>query len=153
MMVPELAWSSGTFDQLDVRLLHDILRLRVDVFVVEQDCPYPELDGLDPDALHIMGRNKEGEVLAYARILPPGADGVPHVGRVVVARQVRHRGIGARLMEVVLDELERLHGSRHSMLAAQAHLQRFYQRFGYVTKGIQYLLDGIPHVDMVRGDR
>lgn len=146
----EVAWSVMPFSGLDGRLLHDIIRLRVDVFVVEQDCPYPELDGLDLDAWHVMGRKADGSVVAYARILPPDEDGMPHIGRVVVAPGHRGRGLGHRLMEETLEALGRLHGSRRSALAAQAHLQDFYRRSGYVSKGPEYMLDGIPHVDMVR---
>lgn len=149
----ELQWSACTFKEMGTRLFHDIVQLRVNVFVVEQDCPYPELDGLDPDALHVTGRSREGAVVAYARILPPDADGYPHVGRVVVAGRQRRKGLGGKLMEHTLAILDRHYGSKRSMVAAQAHLQHFYQRFGYVPKGTEYLLDGIPHVDMLRGDR
>ncbi|MBK8583654.1 MAG: GNAT family N-acetyltransferase [Flavobacteriales bacterium] len=145
----QFQWSVLRFSELDTRLFHDVLRLRVDVFVVEQNCPYPELDGLDLDALHIVGRDANGAVAAYARILPPQADGVPHIGRVVVAMEQRRNHVGKRLMEVTLDALEQQYGSKRSALAAQAHLQKFYAELGYVTTGAEYMLDGIPHVDMV----
>jgi|JI6StandDraft_1071083.scaffolds.fasta_scaffold00573_11 ElaA protein len=145
----QFQWSVLRFSELDTRLFHDVLRLRVDVFVVEQNCPYPELDGLDLDALHIVGRDANGAVAAYARILPPHADGVPHIGRVVVAMEQRRNHVGKRLMEVTLDALEQQYGSKRSALAAQAHLQKFYAELGYVTTGAEYMLDGIPHVDMV----
>lgn len=144
-----MQWSVLHFRQLDARLLHDLLRLRIDVFVVEQQCAYPELDGADLQALHLIGRNG-GAVLACARILPPGADGLPHVGRVAVARELRAQGIGSRLMQEVLAALRKHHGSARSALAAQAHLLAFYQQLGYAPVGAPYPLDGIPHVDMVR---
>lgn len=147
-----LVWRTCTFAELDARSLHDILRLRVDVFVVEQDCPYPELDGLDFDALHVTGHGPDGALVAYSRILPPDAEDFPHVGRVVVERTQRGKGIGERLMRETMEVLRRQYGDMRSMVAAQAHLQRFYQRFGYVRRGGEYLLDGIPHVDMIRGD-
>ena len=138
------------FSGLDASALHDILRLRVDVFVVEQHCPYPELDGLDPVALHVIGRHVGGPLTAYARILPPGADGLPHVGRVVVAKADRGRGLGNYLMEQVLQALQGQYGGMRSALAAQAHLQVFYETHGFARTGAPYLLDGIPHVDMAR---
>ena len=146
---PEINWSVLRFSEMDTRLFHDVVRLRVDIFVVEQNCPYPELDGLDPDALHIVGRTTDGNVSAYARILPPKEGGVPHIGRVVVALPERGKGIGDRLMEVALAALEKHYGSRRSALAAQAHLQRFYVGHGFTSCGEEYMWDGIPHVDMV----
>ncbi len=144
-----IQWAVLHFRQLDARLLHDILRLRIDVFVVEQQCAYPELDGADLQALHLIGRSA-GAVVACARILPPGADGLPHVGRVAVARELRAQGMGSRLMQEVLAALRKHHGSARSALAAQAHLLAFYRHSGYAPVGDPYPLDGIPHVDMVR---
>lgn len=145
-----LHWSLLHFGELDTQLFHDLLRLRIDVFVVEQHCPYPELDGLDPDALHIIGQLADGAVAAYARILPPGGDAMPHVGRVVVELQQRRNGTGKQLMEQVHKALRAHYGSTRSALAAQAHLQAFYRKLGYVAVSAEYELDGIPHVDMVR---
>ncbi len=148
---PEMDWTIMAFDELDALLLHDILRLRVDVFVVEQQCPYPELDGRDTSAMHVVGRHADGAVVAYARILPPGADGLPHVGRVVVAPGLRGAGLGRQLMQRVKQALVRQYGDARSALAAQAHLVPFYRSLGYSPQGAEYLLDGIPHVDMVHG--
>ncbi|MGV9012293.1 MAG: GNAT family N-acetyltransferase [Flavobacteriales bacterium] len=144
-----IQWSVLRFSELDTRLFHDVVRLRVDIFVVEQNCPYPELDGLDPDALHIIGRKTDGIVSAYARILPPKAGGVPHIGRVLVALPERGQGTGDRLMEVALAALEKHYGSKRSALAAQSHLQKFYAGHGFTPCGTEYIWDGIPHVDMV----
>lgn len=148
---PAMDWSIKAFGELDALLLHDILRLRVDVFVVEQQCPYPELDGRDASAMHVVGRHADGAVVAYARILPPGADGLPHVGRVVVAPGLRGAGLGRQLMQRVEQALVRQYGDARSALAAQAHLVPFYRSLGYSPQGAEYLLDGIPHVDMVHG--
>lgn len=150
MDVRAIQWSFHAFRDLDVRLFHDILRLRVDVFVVEQHCPYPELDGADVGAMHVVGRNASGDVLAYARILSPARDGMPHVGRVVVDASVRRHGIGRQLMLEVLRVIHRQYPGSPSALAAQAHLQGFYASLGYKASGKQYDLDGIPHIDMVR---
>ena len=145
----QLHWSVFGFSELGTKLLYDVLRLRVDVFVVEQNCPYPEVDGRDPDALHLVGQQADGTVAAYARIFPPQADGVPHIGRVVVAMQHRGIGLGQRVMQEAFQVLRERYGSRRSAIAAQTYLQHFYMDLGYVRTGDDYLWDGIPHVDMV----
>ena len=145
-------WSVTGFEGLSARLLHDVLRLRVDVFVVEQNCPYPEIDGLDLDAIHIVGQLADDTVIAYCRILPPQGDGLPHIGRVVVPTGYRGKDLGKELMQKALQVLHLNYGSKRSALAAQAHLQKFYMEFGYSVTGPEYLLDGIPHVDMMLGE-
>lgn len=145
-----IQWAAKRFHELSVRELHDLLRLRTDVFVVEQACAYAEIDGRDPEAIHILGRTNEGEFIACARILPPDDHGLPHVGRVVVHADQRGHGIAGDLMLFALEELQRAYGSRRSEVAAQAHLEKFYARFGYVRTGPDYPWDGIPHVDMRR---
>jgi len=144
----EIHWSIKRFDELTVQELHDLLRLRVDIFVVEQNCPYPEIDGLDVTALHVFAQNTDSSMIAYARVLPPAPADVPHIGRVVVHADHRNKGIAGVLMERALDVVLQRYGSRRSALAAQAHLEHFYARFGFVRQGPDYLLDGIPHVDM-----
>lgn len=145
-----IQWAAKRFDELSVHELHDLLRLRTDVFVVEQACAYAEIDGRDPEAIHILGRTIDGEFIACARILPRDEHGLPHVGRVVVRADQRGHGIAGDLMHFAMEELQRMYGSRRSEVAAQAHLEKFYARFGYVRKGPDYPWDGIPHVDMRR---
>ncbi|MBK8499107.1 MAG: GNAT family N-acetyltransferase [Flavobacteriales bacterium] len=145
-----IRFNSMAFDELATRELHDLLRLRTDVFVVEQACAYAEIDGRDPSALHILGRDGSGAIIAYARILPPESGELPHVGRVVVRADHRGHGVAAALMEHALEQLNTRYGSRRSELAAQAHLEKFYERAGYVRIGPEYPWDGIPHVDMRR---
>lgn len=145
----QLRWSLFEFSELDAKLLHDILKLRVDVFVVEQNCPYPEVDGRDPGALHLVAARPDGALAAYARIFPPQADGYPHIGRVVVSKELRGTGLGMRLMQEVFLLLRQRYGSASSAIAAQTHLQRFYTELGFVRTSEQYIWDGIPHVDMV----
>ena len=147
--VQQLQWSVFDFSELDAQLFHDIVKLRIDVFVVEQNCPYPEVDGEDPDALHVVGRQADGALVAYARILPPSTDGIPHVGRVVVHKEHRGTGLGKRVMQEAFEVLRERYGSTRSAIAAQTHLQQFYMDLGYVRTGADYLWDGIPHVDMV----
>lgn len=134
------------FAALDTRTLYELLRLRVDVFVVEQKCAYPELDGRDtePETRHVW-LSRAGVPVAYLRILAePG--GVARVGRVVVAAAERGSGASGRLMAAALDEI----GDRPSVLDAQAHLVRFYERYGYAVTGPQFVEDGIPHVPMAK---
>lgn len=126
--------------------LYDILRLRVDVFVVEQVCPYPELDGRDllPGTRHLWLAGDQG-IDAYLRILTePG--GHYRIGRVVTARRARGQGLGARLMAAALGHI----GLADSVLDAQTSAQGFYAKFGYRPEGEEFEEDGIPHITMWR---
>jgi ElaA protein len=135
----------ASFRDLDVTTLYAILKLRVDVFVVEQKCPYPELDGRDdePGTRHVWLARGD-EVLAYLRILDEG--GTERIGRVVTAPAARQGGHASRLMEHALTVV----GNRPAVLGAQAHLAGFYARFGFEITGERYVEDGIPHVPMKR---
>jgi ElaA protein len=135
----------ASFRDLDVTTLYALLKLRVDVFVVEQTCPYPELDGRDdePGTRHVWLARGD-EILAYLRILDEG--GSERIGRVVTAPTARKGGYASRLMAHALEVI----GSRPSTLEAQAHLTGFYRRFGYEQAGPRYVEDGIPHVPMKR---
>lgn len=141
------------WQDLDVATAYAILRLRVDVFVVEQDCPYPELDGLDtdPGVEHVWLETAEGSVVAYLRVLPePDVAGMGagrRIGRVVVARSERNTGLAARLMD---DVMARRAGDP-MVLDSQAHAQDFYARWDFTPIGETFLEDGIPHRRMVRG--
>ncbi|MFI7574788.1 GNAT family N-acetyltransferase [Micromonospora sp. NPDC049497] len=137
---------SASFTDLDARTFHDLLRLRIDVFVVEQACPYPELDGRDvePGTRHLWLAG-DGGPLAYLRILAdPG--GLARIGRVVVAPTARGGGHAGRLMAAALDEV----GDRPCVLEAQSHLVAFYARHGFTVIGPEYVEDGIPHTPMRR---
>nr|WP_205861125.1 GNAT family N-acetyltransferase [Planosporangium flavigriseum] len=125
--------------------MYALLRLRVDVFVVEQTCPYPELDGRDvePGTVHVW-LDQDGRPASYLRILEdPGA---ARIGRVCTAATHRGDGLAARLVAAALD----LIGTRPAVLDAQAHLADFYARFGFEVSGAQFVEDGIPHVPMRR---
>ena len=129
---------------LDARTLHDLLRLRVDVFVVEQACAYPELDGRDtePGTWHVWAADGERPV-AYLRVLAE-ADGSYRVGRVCVA--AGHRGEG--LAGLLMDEALRLAAGRRVVLDAQSYLRDWYERFGFSVSGPEFVEDGIPHLPM-----
>ncbi|MCB9183475.1 MAG: GNAT family N-acetyltransferase [Flavobacteriales bacterium] len=142
-------WSLKRFDELTVHELHELLRLRTDVFVVEQSCPYAELDGRDPEALHLQGL-LNGPLVCYARLLPPTGDEPPHIGRVVVRADHRHRGIATALMQEALRASSTVHGTSRCALAAQSYLQGFYESLGFRRVSEEYVWDGIPHIDMRR---
>ncbi|WFF03599.1 GNAT family N-acetyltransferase [Micromonospora sp. WMMD964] len=140
---------TASFADLDARTFHDLLKLRIDVFVVEQNCPYPELDGRDvePGTRHLW-LTDGGAPLAYLRILAD-PDGTARIGRVVVAPEARGGGHAGRLMTAALEVV----GDRPSVLDAQSHLVAFYRRHGYVVSGPEYVEDGIPHTPMRRTAR
>jgi ElaA protein len=136
---------SARFADLDTTTLYRLLKLRVDVFVVEQECAYPELDGRDTEAATVhLWAEQDGEITGYLRILDDGA--VARIGRVLTAKGARGTGLGGRLMERALAEI----GDRPSVLDAQSYLVAFYERFGYVQAGPSFVEDGIPHTPMAR---
>jgi ElaA protein len=144
-----LRWRLETFDGLAGERLYAVLAARVAVFVVEQDCAYQELDGLDDRALHLVASQCDGAVAAYARILPPGTRfEQPSVGRVLTALSHRGTGLGRALMRrAIVATRERWPGAP-IRISAQCHLQRFYAGFGFRTDSAPYDEDGIEHVDM-----
>jgi ElaA protein len=136
--------------------MYRILQLRTDVFVVEQNCPYPELDGrdLEPDAVWVWvtesADSKEaGQVTATLRILRD-EDGQARIGRVATAKSARSGGIASKMMEYALDEIARWGKGIDVILDAQSYLEDWYGRFGFVRSGKDFLDDGIPHVPMTR---
>ncbi|MFK8083935.1 MAG: GNAT family N-acetyltransferase [Granulosicoccus sp.] len=155
-----LDWSIGRFDQLSAREVYLIAKLRVDVFVVEQNCAYAELDGQDlmDDTVHIVGK-LQGLPLAYARILAPEclryrddkqSSPAVHIGRVVVERRYRRHGLATLMMHRVLDHCEKHFAGHDQALAAQVSAIDFYVGLGFTACSEHYLEDGIAHVDMVR---
>ncbi|MET7425861.1 GNAT family N-acetyltransferase [Dactylosporangium sp. NPDC005555] len=138
---------SAPFASLDVFTLYAVLRLRSDVFVVEQACPYPDIDGRDtePGTVHVWLTDASGTVIAYLRVLTE-PDGTARVGRVVTARAQRGRGLAGRL----LAEAVSIVGARASVLDAQTTAVRVYERFGYAPSGPTFMEDGIEHIPMHR---
>lgn len=145
-----ITWDSKAFSQLNVLDLHQILMLRQDVFVIEQDCIYPDIDEKDLLSHHVFGKDPEGCVLAYARLVPPGIKyAEPAVGRVVVAKKARSIGLGYQLMARALEEAGKLYPGQGNRISAQAHLKSFYNSFGYEQVSDEYDEDGIPHIEML----
>ena len=144
-------WNLKTFDQLSLDEFHDILQLRIDVFVVEQNCPYSELDGKDRKAYHFYGRNDLGQIIAYTRIFRPGDYfEQPAIGRVVVDSNHRGDGTGYELMRGTLENMQKLFGDSEIKIGAQKYLVSFYEKLGFTSTGEEYMEDGIPHVYMIR---
>lgn len=136
---------AASFRDLDTTTLYAILRLRSEIFVVEQECAYQDLDGRDtePGTRHLWVE-RDGEIRAYLRILDD--HGVERIGRVLTAPAARGAGLAGRLMAEALAIV----GNRPSVLDAQTHLTGFYTRFGYAQNGPEFVEDGIPHVPMLR---
>ncbi|PTY39069.1 GNAT family N-acetyltransferase [Saccharospirillum sp. MSK14-1] len=144
-----MIWQCVDFDQLDIRTLYELLALRMSVFVVEQNCPYQELDGKDQQAWHVLGY-RQGQLVATTRILAPGDsyDGAASIGRVVSAPSERGTGLGQALMQESITACQRLFPEYPIRIGAQAHLEAFYGRFGFMTSSAVYLEDGIAHIEM-----
>ncbi|WP_422082768.1 GNAT family N-acetyltransferase [Ulvibacterium sp.] len=138
------------FQELSNTELYGILRLRSEVFVVEQQCVYQDLDEKDQKALHIVG-HKGGNVVAYTRIFRPG-DYVDtaSIGRVVVRASERKYGYGKEIMKASIRAIEEHFGERKIHVSAQLYLERFYHELGFEQIGKGYLEDGIPHIGMLR---
>jgi len=147
-----MQWQVLTFSELDTLTLYNMLQLRVDVFVVEQNCPYPELDDKDlhPQTRHIILKKGE-KVIAYSRVLAPGVsfDGFPGVGRVCVSQTARRLGLGRVLVEKTIAEAAELWSDTDIHISAQCYLQQFYQDLGFRPASEPYLEDDIPHLKMI----
>jgi ElaA protein len=138
------------FTELNTTELYDLLQLRSEIFVVEQDCVYQDLDGKDQEALHVIGK-KNDKIVAYTRIFKAG-DYMEHacIGRVVVKDNERKHGYGLEIMKATINAIEQQLGENIIALSAQTYLKRFYNSLGFQEEGAAYLEDGISHVLMVR---
>ena len=147
-----ISWTCKPFADLTLPELYAVLRLRSEIFVVEQNCPYLDMDGLDEAAFHLLGRTETGELAAYTRLLPKGVSYPEYVsiGRVVVAQAQRRNGLGQALMQESIRRCERLFGQGPIKIGAQQYLERFYQELGFAQCGEGYDEDGIPHIPMLR---
>lgn len=138
------------FDSLTVKELYAILKLRSEIFVVEQNCVFLDIDGKDLSCQHLMlYQNKE--LMAYARIVPAGLSFTePSIGRIVSSHAARGKGFGRQLVSLAIANCQRLYGNKPIKIGAQLYLKSFYESFGFVIYGEEYLEDDIVHVDMIR---
>ncbi len=151
MTVHDVCWRVQRFDEIPSRHFYAILAARVAVFVVEQDCPYQDVDGQDFEALHVTAWGSDDSVLAYARILPPGTRfAEPSIGRVLTTEAARGTGLGRALMEQCLAVTEQRFPGQALRISAQQYLEAFYCSLGFETVHGPYPEDGIPHLEMLR---
>lgn len=147
----DLQWMVCTYSELSKDDLYAIFKLRIDVFVVEQNCPYNEIDGQDvlPGTLHYLGKC-DGELCCYARTLSPmpGSQAV-RIGRVVVAANRRGKGVASVLLTKIIADIKRENASQSISLSAQTAALALYKNLGFKEVSDPYLDDGIPHVDML----
>ena len=145
-----IQWQLKPFSELLNTELYSVLKLRQEVFIVEQNCPYLDNDGKDVYAHHLMGYF-EDELVAYSRLLPINISYEEvSIGRVVTATKHRGRDFGKLLMQKSIAELERMYGMVPIRIGAQAYLKKFYESFGFEDLNEPYMEDGIPHMIMLR---
>ncbi|NVO32888.1 GNAT family N-acetyltransferase [Hymenobacter lapidiphilus] len=146
-----LTWTLKPFADLTTTELYALLQLRSEVFVVEQTCPFQDIDGLDQTAWHLLGHAPNGELAAYARLFGPGiAFPEASIGRVVSSPRHRRTGLGRELLHESIEGVGQLFGPQPIQIGAQLYLQSFYESFGFRQVGEGYLEDDIPHIHMVR---
>ena len=143
------AWRS--FHQLSAAELNSLLRLRCEVFVVEQQCPYLDIDGRDPDADHLLAWGVNDRLSGYLRVFAPSKpDATAQIGRIVTSPEDRGSGLGRWMLQEALGFIARRHGRVPVKLSAQVYLERFYAGFGFERSSDDYFEDGILHCDMLR---
>jgi ElaA protein len=139
-----------TFENLTVNELYELLKLRQEVFIVEQNCLFNDIDGLDPLALHCLLKDDSGKIIAATRLFDTEIvyPGYTSIGRVVCAADTRMHGLGRKIFDYSIKEIIKHFGSKTIKIGAQSYLEKFYSSFGFVKKGDEYLEDGIWHMHM-----
>ena len=146
----DIEWRFKSFESLTKTELHEMMILRQQVFVVEQDCPYQDADEKDKDSHHLIGYIN-GVLVAYLRLVKPGISYVEmSFGRIVTAKSHRGTGLGVALMKEGIKQSITLYGTSKNRISAQSHLLPFYQKFGFESTGKEYLEDNIPHTEMIK---
>lgn len=149
-MKNNIIWKIKTFDELTVPELYKILKSRIDVFVIEQNCPYPDLDNYDQKAVHIWAE-EEGEMLAYCRIFDQDIKyDEASIGRVLTTEKARGKSLGKQLISYAVQTIENRFHTTEIKISAQDYLLKFYSDFGFIDTGKKYLEDDIPHTEMIR---
>lgn len=145
-----LRFITKTFEDLTNSELYELLKLRQEIFIVEQVCPYLDCDGVDPSCLHVMGYTEDDELAAVARIAPPGAiyPGYASIGRVAVSKTFRGRDLGKAIMRESLEQCRKLFDGAEIKIMAQSYLKKFYTDLGFEPGNEAFLEDEIPHIIM-----
>ncbi|MES2952025.1 MAG: GNAT family N-acetyltransferase [Pseudomonadota bacterium] len=151
---PDVTWKLAAFDDLSLAELYALLQLRSEVFVIEQNCLFLDLDGADAQAMHVLGTQAvagQGEQLvAYARLFPAGIKfAEASIGRVVTRMSARGAGLGHQLIQQAVASVHALWGGQAIRIGAQARLKGYYSQHGFVDVGVPYIEDGIDHLEMV----
>ncbi len=142
--------TTKTFNELTTEELYDLLQLRSEVFVVEQDCVYQDVDGKDQKALHILGYNAQ-KLVAYTRIFKPGYYfKEASIGRVVVRAHERKFKYGYTIMNASIEAIKNQYNETTIRISAQTYLKQFYNNLDFYEVGEEYLEDGIPHINMIK---
>jgi len=148
---PAIQWRLAAFNELSTAELYEIIKARIEVFVVEQNCVYQDLDDIDYASYHFTGWSDKS-VAAYVRILPPCKKyEEPSIGRVITAKTFRGIGLGKELMQRALEQTRNLWPGYAVRISAQQYLEKFYEELGFKTVSAPYDEDGIPHLEMVLG--
>lgn len=146
----ELKWKIKRFEALSVTELYDLMQLRAEVFVVEQNCVYQDIDGKDQKALHLIGEDN-GKVVAYARLFKPkDYFDESSIGRVVVKSTYRNKKLGHILMQEAVQAIKKHFNETKITISAQLYLKKFYESHGFIQTSETYLEDDIPHIQMKR---
>jgi ElaA protein len=145
-----IIWNIKNFDEFTVPELYAVLKARIDVFVIEQNCPYPDLDNYDQQALHLWAE-EDGEVMAYCRIFDKGIKyAEASIGRVLTTEKARGKSLGKLLIQYAVETIENRFHTSEIRISAQDYLLKFYGGFGFEDTGKKYLEDDIPHTEMSR---
>ncbi|OXA79358.1 ElaA protein [Flavobacterium aquidurense] len=148
----ELKWKIKPFETLTVHELYDLLKVRSEIFVVEQNCVYLDIDGKDKKALHLIGEY-DGKIVAYSRLFDAGISfDNASIGRVVVDANYRDKKWGHDLMREAIAGIKANFGKDKITIGAQLYLKKFYESHGFVQTSEMYLEDDIPHIEMIRGE-
>jgi len=145
-----MQWHLKQFADLTPQELYSILQLRNEVFIVEQNCPYQDMDNKDLKAWHLMGM-VQGKIMAYSRLLAPGISyRESSIGRIVSSPSLRKTGMGKKLLTESIEQVRNLFQTDTIRIGAQLYLKKFYESFGFIQDGEIYLEDNIPHIIMLR---
>ena len=143
-------WEFNDFSELTLETLYDIMRLRQEVFILEQNCPYLDADGKDIHSYHLLGY-VDSELVAYLRLVKPGISyDELSFGRILTSKKIRGNGVGKLLMEEGIKQSKILFGNIPNRISAQMYLKKFYNAFGFKETNKEYLEDGIPHIEMIK---